>query len=344
MNLYDHINSILDCSTEKVSRNCFEIGHSVESRLINGYKFGNGSKKISLIAGNHADEPIGSMLLRKLISYLSGLKENDHLLKTYTWWIVPHTNPDGEERNNRWFNENTSHADLYAYLQYVIRELPEEDLEFGYPIENQIDALRPENKAVYDFWKMAGGEFDLHASLHGMRSSYGPWFLIDQEWAERTKTLQSTCAVKTNELGYNLFDLDRRGEKGFYRIAEGFCTRPDSKEMRKHFEELDDHTTATKFHPSSMESVQSLGHQCLTLVTEMPLFIYPKKERDLAWPDIYLDEMNDQFLQWKIRIDQETLSKEELEREMDKQGFYPMPYDDQMRLQWQLIVAGLETI
>ncbi|MBA0882546.1 M14 family zinc carboxypeptidase [Flavobacterium undicola] len=342
MNLYDYIHFILD--TPLTETEGINIGTSVEGHTIQGFQFGKGIKNISLIAGNHADEPIGPLLLKKLVSYFSSLPENHFLLEKYSWWIVPHTNPDGEKQNLKWYNYTDTKTDLAQYLLHVQRELPGRDLEFGYPIEGKIPALRPENTAVYDFWKTANTPFSLHASLHGMKSSYGAWFLIDEAWIERTKKLRQDCKDKTIELGYDLYDLERKGEKGFTRIDEGFCTRPDGGKMREHFLNLDDSKTATQFHASSMESIRSLGGDCLTLVSEMPLFIFPKKDRKLVWPDTYLNEWSDQFTKWKNELISGKLSATALETEMKEKRVHAMPWEDQLKLQWQFIVSGLEAI
>ncbi len=342
MGLYDHIEAILVCPIDVVKGQC--LGQSVEGRDILGYTFGTGEKRISLIAGNHADEPIGPLLLKKIVTYLASLNTANDLLTKYSWWIVPHGNPDGEAKNLKWYSYKDQFTDLPKYLLNVERELPGRDIEFGFPIEGSIVPLRPENKAVYDFWRSSKSSFDLHVSLHGMQATYGPWFLIDESWIDRTEDFRTQCAQRTKQLGYELYDLDRSGEKGFKRIDEGFCTRPDSKEMRQHFLALDDIETANKFHASSMESIRSLGGDCLTLVTEMPLFLYPKKKRRLKWPDSFLQQWSTQFTLWKSQLKSGDLSPQECKEEAERLGVKSMSWNDQMRLQWQMIVAGIETV
>ncbi|KZS39416.1 peptidase [Aquimarina aggregata] len=342
MKLYNYIHSILD--TPIFEPKGQKIGTSFEGRDLFGFTFGTGHKKISLIAGNHADEPVGPLLLKKLTNYLSRLETHHTLLKTYTWHIIPHTNPDGEQRNLKWYSYEDNTTDLARYLKHVTRELPGKDIEFGFPIEGQIGSLRSENEAIYNFWKTANTPFNLHVSLHGMRSTYGPWFLIDENWINRTKNLRQTCTMRTKKMGYHLFDLNRYGEKGFKRIDEGFSTRPDSNEMRKHFLTLGDSNTAKKFHASSMESIRSLGGDCLTLVTEMPLFIFPKEERTLNWPDLYLQKWSDHFSKLKLKLSSNELTANECNELAKDIGMIAMPWRDQMCLQWQLIVAGLESI
>ncbi len=342
LNIYKHIDTIL----KQPHTNChgIAIGFSRKGTKIEGFKFGNGTLNISLIAGNHADEPIGPLLLKKLVSFLSTLEKNHDLLSRYSWYIIPHTNPDGEQHNLKWYDYTDTETSLYRYFKYALRELPGDDMEFGYPIKNKIDCLRPENEAVYNFWKTANSPFNLHASLHGMGKSYGAWFLIDQHWADKTRQLQADCKLLTHQMGYDLFDLDRNGEKGFFRIAEGFSTRPDSEGMRKHFLALNDQNMANKFHPSSMESIRSLGGDCLTLVTEMPLFIFPKKERILNWPDPYLKQWSSQFANWKRDIISGKLTEANLLAEMKALNVKPMPWEAQLRLQWQFIASGIKTI
>ncbi|WP_010522647.1 M14 family zinc carboxypeptidase [Aquimarina agarivorans] len=342
MKLYNYISTILEAPFENFGGKT--IGVSLEAIEIDAFIFGNGPKKISLIAGNHADEPIGPLLLKKLVNFLSLLNEQHELLLKYTWYIIPHTNPDGEKRNLKWYTYQDTEADLANYLTHVTRELPGQDIEFGFPIENKAKALRPENEAIYNFWKKANTSFDLHVSLHGMSATYGPWFLIDKKWINRTQALRDKCTLKTKALGYQLFDLNRFGEKGFERISKGFCTRPDSTEMRNHFLALNDKKTAEKFHPSSMESIRSISTDCLTLVSEMPLFIFPEESRQLTWPDPFLQKWNTQFTLWKQQIRAKELTAEQCNKQAKKMNVNAMPWKDQMRLQWQLVVAGIETI
>ncbi len=342
MNLYNHIEKILECPIH--THKGIVIGHSLLGKELTAYKYGAGTKHISLIAGNHADEPVGPLLLKKLVTYLASLPHTNPLLQNYSWYIVPHGNPDGEAINKAWYSYLDQQTDLTTYLMHVQRELPGKDVEFGFPIAKTIQSLRPENEAIYNFWKTANTPFELHVSLHGMQATYGPWFLIDENWIDRTETLRKKCKQQTTSLGYELYDLDRKSEKGFQRIEEGFCTRPDSKAMRKHFLALNDTETAKKFHASSMESIRSLGGDCLTLVSEMPLFLYPKQERQLQWPDPFLQKWSQQFQQWKLLLKNDNYTKEQCNAEAKKLGVQSMLWNDQMKLQWQMITAGIETI
>ena len=319
-------------------------GSSREGRPISAFQFGGGPFGISLIAGCHADEPAGPRLLRHLVSFLCQLDKSHPLLKGFNWWIVPHANPDGEAANRRWHNETDACYSLPRYLQHAVRELPGDDMEYGFPIEGQANPLRPENAFIYDLWKKAGQPFRLHASLHSMAFSFGPWFLIDPDWAERSDIIQEQCKNKARELGYPLNDIDRSGEKGFHRISEGFCTRPNSQAMQAFFLERNDPKTAGLFHPSSMESIRSLHSGCLTLVSEMPFSLIPNESRSMDWPNPDYEKWQRLMGGWKMELLSGKKREEEVLQEANHLGLRPMPVADQMRLQWELVKSGVRQV
>ena len=81
------------------------LGHSRGERPVRAYRFGpgrRGAPRVSLLAGCHADEPVGPRLLRQLVAYLATLDASDPLIAEVEWWVVPHINPDGESRNRPW--------------------------------------------------------------------------------------------------------------------------------------------------------------------------------------------------------------------------------------------------
>jgi len=318
-----------------------EIGESKSGIPINGYHFGEGDFLVSLIGGCHADEPVGPILLKKLVHYFSELPFDNTLMRNYSWYIVPHVNPDGELRNRTWYEDTDKHIDPVKYIEHVHRELPGEDVEFGFPIEGKIGPLRPENEAIYSFWRSAGKPFHLHASLHSMAYAYGPWFLIDQSWQDRSSAIQEHCSQKVRNLGYRLHDVDRKGEKGFHRIAEGFCTRPDSNAMKSYFKQMDKPEEVEKFHPSSMESIRSLGGDCLTLVSEMPLFLLPPERIKLEWPSTQWQTWREKFQHWRKQMLIEAIGPDDMYKLLATHNIKPMPIEDQMRLQWAFITSGI---
>jgi hypothetical protein len=297
------IDDILDSEAPPPLR---PIGRSREGREILGAVLGSGPRRVSLIGGCHSDEPVGPAMLRRLAGFLSSHPDGRH-----TWYVVPHANPDGEARNVAWSEPGFQAGvfDLGLYLKHAMREKPGDDVEFGFP-----DG-RPENRAVADFLA-AGAPFVLHGSFHSIAFAPGPWFLIEPAWIDRTAGMRNALRERVRALGYGLFDVDRGGEKGFRRIDEGFCTRPDSRSMIAWFEERGDPATAAKFRPSSMEYVRSLGGDPFTFVSEMPLFLRPLPEGDTGRPDDPI------FRAWLERV---ALFGDEQVR--------GMPIRDQMRLQ-----------
>lgn len=324
------------------------IGLSREGREILGAVLGRGPRRLSLIGGCHSDEPVGPAMLRRLLSYLGSRPDGDPLLAAYTWYVVPHVNPDGEARNAAW-SDLSGHTlpaadhlgredrvfDLHLYLRNVMREKPGDDMEFGFPRGPSDAGARPENRAVADFLA-AGAPFDLHGSFHGIAFASGPWFLIEPAWVDRTGRLRDALRRRVHAMGYGLFDVDRGGEKGFRRIDEGFSTRPDSRSMIAFFEGQGDSETAARFRPSSMEHVRSLGGDPFTFVSEMPLFLRPLPQGDTGRPN------DPVFRAWLERI--ALAGPEEIRVEMEKAGVRGMPLRDQMRLQLAFLEEALQAV
>ena len=325
------------------------IGRSRRGRPLLGVSIGTGRLPVSLIAGAHADEPVGPESLHRLSAWLRGLPADHPILCRHTFRIVPHVNPDGAAANASWpgrrrpLEDHLRAADhgflLSSWLRGAVREPPGDDLEFGFPREPGDEGARPEARALADFLRPAA-PYVLHASLHSMAFGAGPWFLLDRAWIDRTAGLRRELAARTAAMGYRLHDVDRGGEKGFTRIERGFCTRPDSESMRRHFEEQGDRETASRFRPSSMEHVRSLGGDALTVVSEMPLFLVPAREEVDGIPMPLDPESRKGFLAWAERMVREQ-GDEALESRATELGIRPMPIRDQMRLQLELVSRSL---
>jgi hypothetical protein len=350
------------------------LGRSRRGRPLLGYRLGTGPLRVSLVAGCHADEPVGPAMLRRLVAWLAAQGPRAPALARVAWRVVPHANPDGALANAAWprrtvaVERPTGDADrgfeLLAYLEGAVREPPGDDVEFGFPRPAGGDpaldpAARPENRALAAFLAEAA-PLHLHASFHGMAFATGPWFLLEPTWVGRTTALRTVLARRTAELGYRLEDVDRGGEKGFFRIAEGFSTRPDSGAMRDHFLARGEPGTAARFRPSSMETARALGGDPLTLVSEMPLFLVPPADPDGPGggpgeaahhpggdpapaerpPRPVGTEGRLAFAAWAHRR-LAGLDPEDATAEAARHGVRPMPLGDQMRLQLALLEQGL---
>lgn len=319
------------------------IGHSRQGRPIAGYRFGRG-RPISLLAGCHADEPVGPRLLRHLVAYLAALPVDDRLLRRYEWWVVPHINPDGEDANRRWQHPGAASFDLGTYLAHVVREGPGDDIEFGFPVDPiTVPGSRPENQGVLAWWERARAPFLLHVSLHGMGFAAGPWFLIEPAWRHRVHDLRRRCTERVAALGYRLHDVERHGDKGFDRLGPGFATRPSGEAMRAFFRARGDAPTALLFRESSMDAMRMLGGDPLTLVTEMPLFVTPGVGEQLGPPDPAAEVWRDRLDRWRQAL-QRGAAPADIAREARDAGLVPMPIRDQMRLQWTVIAAGVRQV
>jgi len=338
------IEAILD--SDRPAGPGLDLGRSREGHVIEGFAFGSGTIHLSLIGGCHADEPVGPATLSKLAGFLQSLPDNDPLVTRISWRIVPHVNPDGRLRNAPWIRSTQQVEDhrglvdsgyqLDDYLQHVVRELPGDDIEFGFPRDPDDLEARPENRAVADFLA-ADAPYHLHGSFHGMGFAPGPWFLIEESWIDRTPALRDNLRQSVQNMGYGLFDPDRKGEKGFNRIDHGFCTRPDSIAMRAFFEACQDAETAAKFRPSSMEYARSLGGDPLTFVSEMPLFITPAglSERATEIADIQLI---------RSRLDEQLAATGSAEQTAQEIGVRAMAIRDQQRLQLRFLDEALREV
>jgi len=236
--------------------------------------------RVSLIAGCHGDEPMGPSWLAGLVDRLA---DPDHpWLSRATFRIVPCANPDAAHANEVWWRGGAGAGDLVSFLAHRVRELPGDDLEFGFPgAPDGDDGIRPEAAAIASFLAEEG-PLHLHGSLHGLAFAEGPWFLVEPAWEARLGPYREACLAAARAEDLPVHDKDRGGEKGFRRLSEGFCTRPDSVAMRRHFLSVGDGATAALFRPSSMEFARSLGDDPFTFVTEVPLFRFPVGSDDLV--------------------------------------------------------------
>ena len=255
------------------------IGESEKGRPIAGVTLGHGPQLVTLVAGAHADEPVGPETLRTLV--LEGLAARGwgaaggglaDLFERFTLRIVPHLNPDGEARNRPWierFDPSAPAETLGHYLRGRRREPPGRDLEFGYP------DLRPENRAATAFL-FEHGPVAMHASLHGIGYAEGALLLVEKRWlgTERDADLRAGYARVARAAGLGLHDHDRGGDKGFRYGGPGFWSTPEGAAMRQHFLDAGDPETAARFKRSSMEQAITTAPDAppLCIVTELPLF------------------------------------------------------------------------
>ena len=340
--MYERIARILS-SDPRMAGQGTPIGRSREGRPIEAFRFGSGPFRVSLVSGSHADEPVGPRMLRHLVSCLGALPSNDPLLAGYEWWIIPHVNPDGEERNRLWAGDQGEAYDVGAYLENVVRELPGDDIEFGYPRDADDTEARPENRAAWEWWRSAAGPFDLHVSLHGMGFAAGPWHLVEGAWRDRCGILVRRCSAAARSLGYVLSRCGTRGREGLRadraRVLHPARFASHARALRGPGRPGDRRTVPAQFDGGHT----SPGGDPLTLVSEMPLFLTPGVGDELGPPDPALEAWRTRIADWRGRLaagaDASTIPNEAAAA-----GMTAMPIRDQMELQWRLVTAGIEQV
>ncbi len=297
------------------------IGESRAGRPVYGYTLGNGPRRVSIVAGSHADEPVGPMTAQALPVILA--EAFPETLEQFSFRVVPQINPDGAARNRAWFHDP---PEFVAYTKQAVRELPGDDVEFGFGGPEP----RPECRAAMAFLE-AGAPYAAHFSLHGMAYAEGAWFLLCREWAERARPLMGLLKDFCAQTGFPLHDIDRKGEKGFTRLGPGFSTTPTAPAMRAYFEQQGDGETAAKFQPSSMEYVASLGGEPLCMVSEAPMFLIRAGESSPEDPVLF-----------RFRDALREASGEAGVRAVAAEyGVVAVPLETQMRLQLAMLLFAL---
>ena len=320
------------------------VGVSEEGRAIAGVTMGLGPQLVTLVAGAHADEPVGPETLRAFVLEClaargwgaegGGLED---VFERFTFRVIPHLNPDGEARNRSWietWDASRPAESLGHYLRGRRREPPGRDLEFGYP------DLRVENEAATAFL-FDGTPVALHASLHGMGFSEGALLLIEKEWlvSDASSGLQDGFTEAARRAGLPLHDHDRGGDKGFVYGGPGFWSTPRGAAMREHFLEVGDPETASKFRSSSMEqAATTFGGKTLSVVTELPLFRLAPSSR----PGV--TESLQAFKAEMPSVLEDAAEERSLQPWVDRFEITCPPLEDQVRLHLRVLDHALEAV
>jgi hypothetical protein len=110
--------------------------------------------------------------------------------------------------------------------------------------------------------------------------------------------------------------------------------------MQKSFLAQGDENTASLFFPSSMETMRSFGGDCLTIVSEMPLFLLPDVGINIGPPDVAAETWKERIVLWQTLLE----TPEIIQAEAQGFGLQGMRISDQMRFQWHFICSALEQI
>lgn len=315
-----HLNGIDDIEVT-------QFGASREGRPLFGYTLGRGPSTVSITAGCHADEPVGPMTAQALPWLIR--KHAPKLLDLYTFRVAPQMNPDGAEQNREWFCET---PDFQSYLRHAVRELPGDDVEFGFSTE---EGARPECRDAIPFLWHASPVV-AHFSLHGMAWAEGAWYLLNESWVDRAAPLMDSLVEVTHESDLHFHEIDRQGAKGFRRIRKGFATTPSSVAMKKFFHDQQDEETANKFLPSSMEMAMETGDDPLCMVSELPLFLL---EVSPSLEEPVLLRFRD-----ALETARATGRREDLTTLTEEFRLHNLAIETQLRLQFSMIVRGLQHV
>ena len=317
-----HLNTLAGVTAES-------IGLSRNGQPLFAMSFGSGPRNVSIVAGCHADEPVGPMTAQALPAIVR--EHFPHLLKTHRFFVIPQINPDGADANRPWFDDS---PDFATHIQRAVRETPGDDIEFGFGANGE---GRPEPIATMAFLR-EHGPFAAHFSLHGMPFAEGAWFLICREWAGRAAPLMDLLAQFCRHRAVPFHDMDRHGEKGFTRLRPGFSTTPTSEAMRAYFHGRGENSLAARFRPSSMEFAQSISEDPLCMVSEPPLFLATAVKSSPANPS---------YLQVKKAIEETAQTEDRtaaLKGIAQRLGIVPFPLPRQMELQAAMVVSALHFI
>ena len=288
---------------------------------------GSGPLTVSITAGCHADEPTGPMTAQMLPRLLQAHAPD--LLERFSFRVAPQMNPDGADRNRPWFSETPN---FLTYLAHAHREMPGDDVEFGFSVGPE---ARPECRAAIPFlWHQA--PVAAHFSLHGMAWAEGAWYLLNAPWAKRSLALREQLYAITAAQGMGLHEIDRKGAKGFTRIAEGFATTPSSVAMQAFFVGENDPEMAKKFLPSSMEVAMATGDDPLCMVSELPLFL-------LGVPPVIDDPVLFRFRD-ALNAARAAGDQESLKQLIKTFRVTPVPFETQIRLQFAMMVCALNQV
>ncbi|MBI4553806.1 MAG: hypothetical protein HY710_16185 [Candidatus Latescibacteria bacterium] len=246
------------------------IGRSREDHPILALTVGHGDVTITVKGNAHADEPAGTATCLLIARLLAEHPAWRLLADRARFCLIPTANPDGLARNQGWL---VPPFDLRRYFLHVYRDLPRDDVEFGYPSGDD-RAGRPENLACARFFESCS-PIAAHLSLHSMVFTGGAWFLIAAAdiapFAPALAFLTDACDWE----GLPLHDEDRRGQRGFARLRPGFHTIPTVEGMRAFYERSGDAALVRQFRLNSMQYALSRCGARFAAVSELPLAYDP---------------------------------------------------------------------
>lgn len=278
-----------------------EIGTSLEGRPLAALTLGRGATTVTIKGNAHADEPVGAVTCVLLAQLLTNHPAWRPFLDRYRFCMIPTANPDGLNRNTGWL---TTPFDLRTYLMHVYRDLPRDDVEFGYPQTREADNsmadgagdVRPENEACARFYDTCA-PIAAHLSLHSMAFAGGAWFLIAAEadptpFEPALTFLTGACADED----LPLHDEDRGGQRGFSRLRPGFHSIPTVEGMQAFFRQSGNAELTRQFRLNSMQYALRHCGARFAAVSELP-YVYDPALADMTPTDLSRIELEHRRMQ-----------------------------------------------
>ncbi len=281
-----------------------EIGKSRQGRSLFALTLGSGPTNITIKGNAHADEPAGIVTCLLLARLLTENPVWQNLKDRFRFFMIPTANPDGLARNRQWLE---GAFDLKRYFMHVYRDLPRDDVEFGYPASSveSVQDVRPENIACARFLD-AAAPVAAHLSLHSIVFTGGAWFLVAADtnptpFEPSLSFLTDACVDE----GIPLHDEDRGGQKGFSRLRQGFHSIPTVEGMKAFFNQSGDTTLASDFRINSMQYAMKNCGARFAAVSELPYAF------DRALANMTPTGLTRRDLEFR-RVDQYTIVLDEL--------------------------------
>lgn len=155
----------------------FPYGQSQAGEPLYALRVGNGPRRILAYAFPQPDEPLGGLVILRL---LERLLADEPLAGPATWTLLPCVDPDGARRNEPWF---TQPLDLAAYARGHFRPTEGEQVEWSFPSDDPFwpwDRPRVETRALQALLDEVRPQvlFPLHNALIG-----GAYAFVSEEAA-----------------------------------------------------------------------------------------------------------------------------------------------------------------
>ena len=140
-------------------------------------QFGEGSVKALVVAGPHADEPIGSLTAFGLLTLLKN--NNKELVgRDIQWHIIPCIDPDGAKLNEGWTQQPYSFKN---FMRNFHKQYPTEQVDGSFPLsykEIYFNQPTPEARALMDVLESVVPDF--YYSLHNAFAG-GCYFVLSDD-------------------------------------------------------------------------------------------------------------------------------------------------------------------